>query len=109
MAGPSLSVTPSLATARAPWPYLPASLSAHPTEPRQDDSIGVVFAQAIDFLEVERALSDCQGRRAFEHRDVVGDWFFPGVSLVSCLLLRRDVVTLEILVGPPRHAVAVEP
>src|SRR5438094_388904 len=38
---------------------------------------------------------------------VGGDGFFPGIHFVPRLLLRHDVLELEVLVRPPAHAFAV--
>jgi hypothetical protein len=40
--------------------------------------------------------------------EVGGDGFFPSVGFISRSLLRRDVFALEILIGPPAPAFAIE-
>src|SRR5690349_18457204 len=65
-------------------------------------------------LEPERIAGDLTDRDLWlvprgDRFEVLADMLFPGIGLEACFLFRRDMLSLEIGVGPPARAAAIKP
>ena len=60
------------------------------------------------YFEAERAACDVDDGDLRHAVQPIADWFFPRVAFVAFPLLGDDVIALEILVGPPVDAIAIE-
>jgi hypothetical protein len=76
-----------------------ATSPAKPFEYRRNAAL--VSSPDFRKLDMQTIAGDLQNRRLMLSRQEPVDRFFPGVGFVAGVLLWRDVLALEIAIGPP--------
>ena len=85
------------------------ALAALPAERGQDGRDAALFrcTKAFDVVELKRRLRHLQHGGSLYTDQILGDWFFPCVTLVSLILFGLGMLALEVPVRPPPHPTAV--